>query len=127
VAGGGAAQRPGRLKKRLKASPQRRALFELASHLKCTVTWLERNLSAQEFHEWHAWLDAQRIGPSWDALRHAEVLAAAANGALRQREGRSWAARDFMPPDPWGDAPAEPAIDSADAFMALLPAREPDA
>jgi hypothetical protein len=112
---------PGCPKKRLKASPQRRALYELASHLRCTVAWLERNLSAQEFHEWHAWLDAHRIGPRWDALRHAELLAAATNGALRRRDARTWAPRDFMPLDPWDDAPADPGIHSVDDFMALLP------
>ncbi len=121
MAGGGAAQRPGRPKKRLKASPQRRALYELASHLKCTVSWLECNISLQEFHEWQAWLDAQRIGPRWDALRHAELQAAAANGALRRQDSRPWSVADFMPPDPWCDAPPVQAVDSAGAFVALLP------
>lgn len=126
MASGGAAGRPGRPKKRLKASPHRRALYELASHLKCTVSTLEANLSAQEFHEWAAWLDAQRIGPRWDAMRHAELLAAAHNGALRRHDSRLWAVADFMPPDPWGEQPAEPDVQSADAFMALLPqGREP--
>lgn len=67
------------------------------------------------------WLDAHRIGPRWDALRHAEALAAATNGALRRRDGRTWAPRDFMPPDPWDDSPPDAGIESADDFMALLP------
>lgn len=118
---------PGRPKKRLKASPHRRALYELATHLKCTVASLEHNLSALEFHEWGAWLEAQRIGPRWDALRHAELLAAASNGALRRRDSRLWAAADFLPADPWSDAPPEPGLQSVDDFMALLPPQEPDA
>ena len=74
-----------------------------------------------------AWLEAHRIGPRWDDLRHAEVLAAATNGALVRRDRRPWTVRDFMPADPWSDEPAVPAIESVDDFMALLPERGPDA
>ena len=125
MARGRAPGRPGRPKKRLKASPHRRALYELASYLKCTVSTLEATLSAQEFHEWGAWLEAHRIGPRWDALRHAELLTALHNGALKRRDSRLWAEADFTPPDPWDDRPPEPDVQSAEAFMALLP-RGPD-
>lgn len=123
MARGRAPHGPGRPKKRLKASPHRRALYELATHLQCTVSQLEQSLSALEFHEWGAWLDAHRIGPRWAALRHAELLAAVSNGALQRRDSRLWAARDFMPLDPWDEAPAEPEMRSVDDFMALLPQR----
>lgn len=49
------------------------------------------------------------------------MLAAATNGALRRRDGRAWAPRDFMPADPWADEAEPPGIESADDFMALLP------
>lgn len=59
-------------------------------------------------------------------MRHAELLAALSNGALRRRDNKLWTVRDFMPPDPWSDADAEPGIGSVEEFMALLP-QGPDA
>jgi hypothetical protein len=121
VAGGGAPGGPGRPKKSLEASPQRRALHELASHLHCTVAWLESNISALEFAQWQAWLEAHQVGPRWAALRHAELLAAASNGALRRQDSRPWAVADFLPPDPWAPPPEPAVVASAAAFVGLLP------
>lgn len=74
-----------------------------------------------------AWLDAHRIGPRWDALRHAELLAAATNGAMTRRDKRPWTVRDFMPADPWADPADGPGIESVEDFLAMLPGQEPDA
>ena len=96
-------------------------MFELASHLHTTVAWLEQNLSALEFAEWQAWLQAHQIGPRWEAMRHAELLAAASNGALRRQDSRPWAVADFMVADPWAPPAAPAVVSSAAAFVGLLP------
>lgn len=76
-------------------------------------------MSAQEFARWQVWLDAHRIGPSWDALRHAELLAAAANGALTKPDKRPFVPAEFMPPDPW--APPKPRmLNPADERLAHI-------
>lgn len=84
-----------------------RALHALAYHLKTTTGHLEQCLSAQEFTRWCIWLEAEQIGPEWDALRHAEILAALHNGPMKRAGGSSqpFAARDFLRRDPWSPAP----------------------
>lgn len=57
-------------------------------------------MSALELSEWVAWLDAEQVGPWWDRLRHAELMAAVANGSLTKRSGL-FSAADFLPADPW--------------------------
>jgi hypothetical protein len=85
-------------------------------------------MSAQEFTRWQVWLDAHRIGTGWAALRHAEQLAAAHNGALLKQDKSTWRAADFMPPDPWSPPVAQPTVDSAQDMAAKLAAlRGPDA
>jgi len=83
-----------------------RALHELACVLGCTVGALLPALSAQEFSRWQVWLEAERVGPAWDARRHAELLAAAHNsGRVAKTGGGLFTAADFMPPDPWTPPP----------------------
>lgn len=80
-----------------------------------------QTLSAQEFTRWMVWMQAEQIGPEWDALRHAQLQAAAANGALVKHDRKAWASGDFMRPDPW--APQEPAarfLNPADAQLANI-------
>lgn len=88
-------------KKNLEASPELRALFALASHLRTTVSSLQQSLGAQEFVQWMQWMQAEQVGPDWDALRHAELLAAVANGAVVKPDKRMFTAADFQRPDPW--------------------------
>jgi hypothetical protein len=85
-----------------------RALFTLAAVLGTTAAALLHGLSAQEFARWQAWLEAERVGPAWDARRHAELMAAVHNGGRVARAGGGlFTVADFMQPDPW--APAAPA------------------
>lgn len=91
------------------------------------MQWLQANISAQEFTRWQVWMDAHRVGPVWDALRHAELLAAAHNGALLKPDKSTWRALDFMPPDPWAPAKPPATVDSAEQLAAQLAAlRGPD-
>lgn len=81
-----------------------RALFALAALLGTTVATLAGTLSAQEFNQWQVWLQVQQVGPEWDALRHAELLATASNGGqYRHRAGRPFNAGDYLRPDPWAE------------------------
>lgn len=79
-------------------------------------------MSAQEFVRWQVWLDAHRIGTGWDALRHAEQLAAAHNGALVKRDKTPWRAADFMPADPWAAQQPPPTVASAQDLAAQIAA-----
>ncbi len=76
-------------------------------------------MSAQEFARWQAWLDAHRIGPVWDALRHAELLAALHNGAMAKPDKQPFRAADFMPPDPWAPPPPR-MLSPADERLAAM-------
>lgn len=76
-------------------------MHALASHLKTSVAAIERGMSAREFGHWQVWLDAERIGPAWDRVRHAELMAAIHNGACTKRGGGTFDTRDFLPDDPW--------------------------
>lgn len=67
---------------------------------------LQHTLSAQEFSQWIEWMQAEQIGPDWDARRHAELLAAAHNGAMLKADKKPFSAADFMRSDPW--APPAP-------------------
>ncbi len=83
-----------------------RALHELAVVLGTSVAVLVATLSAQEFARWKVWLQAEQVGPRWDALRHAELLAAVHNGGNYQRKGGgAFTRKDFMPADPWQAVP----------------------
>jgi hypothetical protein len=90
--------------------------------LRCTVSWLQQNISAQEFARWQVWMDAHRVGPGWAALRHAELLAATHNGAVLKQDKRPFTAADFMPHDPWAPPPPPPEVCSAQAMAAQLAA-----
>lgn len=109
---GAAPERPatGDRKKSLEASPELRALHTLAYHLKTTTGHLEQCLSAQEFTRWCVWLEAEQIGPEWDALRHAELLAALHNGPMKRADGtsRPFTVREFLRRDPWAPPPPTP-------------------
>lgn len=95
-------------KKNLEAAPELRALFALASHLRTTVSSLQQSLSAQEFVQWTLWMQAEQVGPEWDALRHAQLLAAVANGEGVKPDKRLFTAADFQTPDPWVPADKRP-------------------
>lgn len=78
-----------------------------------------QTLSAQEFTQWMVWMQAEQIGPEWDALRHAQLQAAVANGALVKQDRKAWTAAEFMRADPWAPpAPAARFLNPADAQLA---------
>lgn len=81
-----------------------RALHALAMILGTTVAALVPQLSGQEFGRWVVWMQAEQLGPEWDALRHAQLLAAAHNGgAFKRKGGGPFLAADFLRADPWAD------------------------
>jgi hypothetical protein len=90
-------------------------MHALASVLHCRVADILSGMSAQEFAHWQEWLRTERVGPEFDAIRHAELLAATHNGASTKRGGGHWLAADFLPEtDPWAEPPAPvPAADAA--------------
>lgn len=75
-------------------------MHALASHLGCTVGHLEQTMSAREFSDWMAWMATEQVGPFWQRLRHAEVMAAVHNGACEKRGGGVFTWQDFMPAEP---------------------------
>jgi hypothetical protein len=96
-------------------------LFALAGHLRTTVASLQHSLSAQEFTQWVEWMQAEQIGPDWDARRHAELLAAAHNGAMVKPDKRPFTAAEFLRPDPWLPPEQRPRfLNPADAGLAQL-------
>lgn len=106
-------------KKSLEDTPEERDLHTLASHLRCTVEELKQTLSAKEYVRWMIWLETERQGPRWEAVRQAQLMAALFNGPMRRRDNRAWDPSDFMPPDPW--APARPRLlNPADELAAQL-------
>lgn len=73
-------------------------------------------------------MDAHRLGTGWEALRHAELLAALHNGAMQKPDKRAFTAAEFMPRDPWAPEAPPPAVCSAQDMAAQLAAlRGPDA
>lgn len=83
-----------------------RALFAIAAMLGTTVASLMASLTGQEFARWQAWMQAERVGPEWVNLRHAELVAAMHNsGQVKHKDGRLFTAGDFMPRDPWAHQP----------------------
>jgi hypothetical protein len=62
-------------------------------------------------------MHAEQVGPEWDALRHAELMAALHNGPLQKQDKTLFKASDFTR-DPW--APPKPAPDPQDAFYRML-------
>lgn len=81
-------------------------MHALAHSLKTTTAEIERRFSALEFNERVAWMEMEQVGPRWERRRHAELLAAIANGACERRGGGMFTAADFIR-DPWAP-PAEP-------------------
>lgn len=79
----------------------------LAAHLHRTTAELAATLSAREFARWALWMHAEQVGPHWDRLRHAELMAAAHNGTnVKHRDARPFSALDFFTADPWSPPPA---------------------
>ena len=78
-------------------------MHALASTLKTSTQAIEAGLSAREFSDWCRWMDAERVGPRWDQVRHAELMAAVANGACQRKGGGLFSAADFLPADPWAE------------------------
>lgn len=76
-------------------------MHALAAVLGTTVQTVERVMSAREFSHWCIWMSRERVGPAWDRLRHAEILAAIYNGATTRAGGGAFGPADFLPPDPW--------------------------
>lgn len=86
----------------------------LATHLHRSTAELVATLSAQEFVRWSLWLHAEQVGPHWDRLRHAELMAAVHNGTnVKHRESRPFSALDFFLADPWAPPPAPVAMTAA--------------
>ncbi len=85
-------------------------LYQLATHLGCTVGHLMRTLSAQEFARWCLVLGLEPLGPRAAIARHAELLAAVHNSGRVAPAGDEkglFRAEQFMPADPWA-APKPP-------------------
>lgn len=82
-----------------------RALFALAVLLGTTVAALSHSLSAQEFNRWRVWMAAEHQGPEWADVRHAELLAAIANGPRQRTDKRPFTGADFIGTDPWAPPP----------------------
>jgi hypothetical protein len=57
-------------------------------------------VSAEEFAEWSEMFSAEELHPNAERVRHAQLLAALANGELRHPSKKMFAAQDFMR-DPW--------------------------
>jgi hypothetical protein len=95
-------------------------MHTLAATLGCTVADIERGMSAREFLHWVHWMDAERVGPVHERVRHAELLAAIYNGASTRADGsrRPWSPADFLPAD------AEPAEDHAEELRRQLASME---
>lgn len=84
-----------------------RALFAIACVLGTTVGALVQGLSAREFTQWLLWMDNEQVGPQWQRLRHAELMAATGNAGRTQHvDSRPWEPRDFLRADPWAPPPA---------------------
>lgn len=94
-------------------------MHALATVLHCRVADILAGMSAQEFAHWQEWLRTERVGPEFDAIRHAELLAAAHNGASTKRGGGHWLAADFLPEtDPWAEPLPPPSASDAAAAEA---------
>lgn len=91
-------------------------MHALASHLKTTVAAIERGMTAAEFNAWCLWMDAERVGPMWDRIRHAQLQAAIYQGASEREGGGNFTVQDFLPPDPF----AEPAQEDPEAVAERL-------
>lgn len=82
-------------------------------------------MGAHEFNAWCAWMDEQQVGPAWDQLRHAQLMAAIYTGPSRRQGGGSFKAADFMPRPAEAVEPQAPrtpeeiAADLARGFAAL--------
>jgi hypothetical protein len=59
-------------------------------------------MSSEEFSEFQVFMNAEQMLPVHDRGRHADQLAAQANGPLRRGKGAAlWARADFVAADPW--------------------------
>lgn len=65
-------------------------------------------MSAHEFDQWLAFLSEEPLGPFSELQRHAQSIAAQANGPLSRNDKRTWSAADFMQPR-WASPPASSA------------------
>lgn len=92
-------------------------MHALAAVLGVTVQVIERGMSALEFSHWCTWMSRERVGPAWDRLRHAEILAAIYNGASTRAGGGAFGPADFLPPDPWQEPAAAPSTKEEEARL----------
>lgn len=58
-------------------------------------------MSAEEFGEWKAIFSKEQLHPAAERMRHAQLMAALHNGALRKHDKTNWSAAQFMGVDPW--------------------------
>jgi len=58
-------------------------------------------MSAQEFGEWKVIFSCEQLHPAVERQRHAQLLAAAANGPLTRNDRRRFSTSDFDPGDGW--------------------------
>lgn len=80
-------------------------------------------MSTEEFEQWRVMFRIEELHPQAEQLRHGEMLAAIATGALTRRNKRPWLASDFMRADPWAPKPrkrAPPTFQQLSAQVAAM-------
>lgn len=65
-------------------------------------------MSAEEFGEWQAMFTREQLHPAAERMRHAQLLAATHNGALRKPDKTLWKASQFLDTEPWQIEDHEP-------------------
>ena len=72
-------------------------MHALAAVLGTSTAAVERGVSAREFAHWVRWMEDEQVGPEWDRLRYAQLLAAIYTGPSQRVGGGAFKAADFMP------------------------------
>lgn len=100
-------------------------MYALAWHLRTTPEALEQRLSAQAFTRWQLWLHTEQATPAYQAIRHAQLLAALHNGPMVRKDKQPFTPADFWR-DPWApESASEPdTFTAADEEASLISAFE---
>lgn len=79
-------------------------------------------MSAEEFGEWQVMFTREQLHPAAERLRHAQLLAATHNGALRKVDRTRWQTSQFLDVEPWqiDEQAAEPAQPTAQQLAAQV-------
>lgn len=64
-------------------------------------------MSTEEFEQWRVMFRVEELHPQSEQLRHAQLLAAIATGAIGRRGKKAWLPSDFMKAEPWAVKPAK--------------------